>query len=151
MKDFENYLVQKNDEIDNAAFDLINALQNKGNGGEIEWSMEIIGEVTCAVEALLAEKYDPCHPFHSDDSPCYMTDECKSKDCPFKTSALNYKEYEYEVSLCGAPCAGGTIKFGAFSEGNAYERAMSYVGETLAKAFPGLSIDYSVECVNPND
>ena len=46
-------MIERNDEIDNAVYDLIVSLSEK-NGEELEWSMEIIGAVTDAIKETLA-------------------------------------------------------------------------------------------------
>lgn len=92
-KEFENYLIKKGDDIDNAAFDLINAFYNKGFGEEIEWDMQIIGEVVDAAEETLKSFcFGICRPFTFDEKPCYKTDECGVPDCPFK-KGLNYYQF----------------------------------------------------------
>lgn len=89
-KEFENYLIRKCDEIDNAAFDLINAMYNKGDSEEIEWDMEIIGEVVDVVEETLKSYcFGICRPFTSNETPCYKTDECGIRNCPFKKGTKN--------------------------------------------------------------
>lgn len=92
MKDFEKYLTRKGDEIDNAAFALINAMYDKGKGEEIEWDMEIIGEIVDVVEdTLKSHCFGICRPFTADDKPCYKTDDCGVANCPFKKGKKNGK------------------------------------------------------------
>lgn len=84
-KKFETYLAAKCDDVDNTAFNLINALYSKGLGEEIEWDMEIIGDVVDAVEdALKSHCIGICRPFTSNEKPCYKTSECGVRNCPFK-------------------------------------------------------------------
>lgn len=91
MRNFEDYLCERNDMIDNAAYQLIGVLTAEAPGGLLEcdpaipdWDMEIIGEVVDAVKEILMEKVGyTCHPFHSDEVPCYLTDECDNKYCVF--------------------------------------------------------------------
>lgn len=52
--------------------------------------------------------------------------------------------YKFEVNLCGG-YAGGTIAVEASNEEDAYEKAMDFVSNKLADAFPTLEIDYDVE------
>lgn len=59
------------------------------------------------------------------------------------------KEYKFAVSLCGGLC-GGTIEIKAKDDDEAYTKAQDYVVERLVQAFPTLSIDYDVECENPD-
>lgn len=63
MRNFEDYLCDRNDLIDNTSYDLICALTAKNHYGDQEedietpdWDMEIIGEVVDAVEEVLQEK-----------------------------------------------------------------------------------------------
>ena len=55
MKDFESYLVDKNDDIDNLSYELINAFVRKDSDKEIDWDMEIIGEIEEDVRSYLLE------------------------------------------------------------------------------------------------
>lgn len=85
MMDFESFLVNKNDEIDNSAFDLINAFIRKNKDTVVEWDMEIIGEIEEAVEDVLTSRcLGVCHPFYCDDIPCYQSDDCGNAECPFR-------------------------------------------------------------------
>lgn len=89
MMNFESYLVNKNDEIDNAAFELINAFVHKGTDTDIEWNMEIIGEVEEAVEDVLTSRcFGICHPFYCDEVPCYKSEDCGNTNCPFKNGVI---------------------------------------------------------------
>ena len=60
------------------------------------------------------------------------------------------KTYKFAVSLCDGWCA-GYLEIKAKNEDIAYDKAMDYVANRLAKAFPTLSIDYNVECDNPDE
>lgn len=83
MENFEKYLTHKSDEVDNAAYALITAIARTEK--EIEWDMEIIGEVVDAVKSVLDDFNVPvCHPFFADETPCYKTSECQNRNCPFK-------------------------------------------------------------------
>lgn len=92
MRNFEEYLCKRNDTIDNAAYQMIGVLTAEDPDGSLEddpatpdWDMEIIGEVVDAVEGILMEKVGyTCHPFYSDEVPCYLTDGCNNKHCAFK-------------------------------------------------------------------
>lgn len=86
MKDFESYLVNKNDDIDNLSYELIKAFVRKDFDKEIDWDMEIIGEIEEAVEDILKSRcFGVCHPFYCDDNiPCYQSDDCGNEDCPFR-------------------------------------------------------------------
>lgn len=60
------------------------------------------------------------------------------------------KTYKFAVSLCGGWC-NGYLEIKAQNEDVAYYKAMVYVENKLKKAFPTLSIDFNVECDNPDD
>lgn len=86
MMDFESYLVNINDEIDNSAFDLINAFVRMDRDTDVEWDMEIIGEIEEAVEDILMSRcFGVCHPFYcGDEIPCHQSDDCGNTKCPFR-------------------------------------------------------------------
>ena len=78
MISFEDYLCNRNDAIDNAAYQLICAMTAQ------DWNMEIIGELVDAAEEIIQEKAGhTCHPFYSDSIPCYQTGDCKNQYCAF--------------------------------------------------------------------
>lgn len=63
MQNFENYLCERNDTIDNAAYQLIGVLTAEDPGASLEddpatpnWDMAIIGEVVDAVKEIIIEK-----------------------------------------------------------------------------------------------
>lgn len=88
---FEQFLVDKCDFIDNAAYNLIRAIAEKktdlDDEPEIEWEMGMIGEVVDAVKEVLEKdfKIRPCHPYHSGayEIPCYRSN-CLAQNCPFR-------------------------------------------------------------------
>lgn len=87
---FEDFLAERNDELDNAAYGLAQQMLS-ANGvlpseDEFPWNMEIIGAILDAAEDVLNEKgYHPCWPYHeNEDTPCYVLEDCKHKDCPLK-------------------------------------------------------------------
>ena len=90
---FENFLIAKNDLIDNAAFELIKALvstsENEENE-EIEWDMEHIGEVVDMVKSYLKERgFQVCHPYYeadgdTDEKPCCECDSCSNENCQMR-------------------------------------------------------------------
>ena len=59
------------------------------------------------------------------------------------------KTYKFAVSLCDGWCS-GYLEFDADSEDEACDMAMACIAEKLNEAFPALSIDYDVECENPD-
>lgn len=92
---FEEYLTEKGDLIDNAAYALALALVRKNLFDEDEallpWDMNFIAEISEAAEDILRQKgFLPCHPYYEsteegEETPCYYTDSCKDPCCPFKT------------------------------------------------------------------
>lgn len=92
MRNFEDYLCERNDTIDNTAYQLIVALTAEDPDGPLEydpaapdWDMAMIGEVTdAAKEIIMAKIGHICHPFYSDDIPCYLGDCCDNPHCIFK-------------------------------------------------------------------
>ncbi len=84
---FESFLADKNDRIDQAAFDLLNALAGVGMDDEpLEWDMERIGEVIDAAKDALTGVHEVCHPFYEGDGeiPCYKGTDCANSDCPLR-------------------------------------------------------------------
>lgn len=74
------FINERNDVIDNAVFDALQAIADE----EVEWDMEIIGEVADFAERMLAEnKVKTCRPWYDipeiehkeDETPCYKTEE----------------------------------------------------------------------------
>lgn len=92
MQNFEDYLCDRKDLIDNSSYQLICALTAKDHHGDWEedigtpdWSMKIIGEVIDAVEAILLESVGHvCHPYYSDEVPCYLAGDCSNPYCILK-------------------------------------------------------------------
>lgn len=81
--DFEVFLTNRNDEIDNAAFQLIILLSNKA----CVWDMELIGDVVDAVlEELRRHGVSSCYPYYEGDEsvPCFQGTDCKNPNCPLK-------------------------------------------------------------------
>ena len=60
------------------------------------------------------------------------------------------KIYKFLVSICHGWCD-GFLEIKAENEDEAYEKAMDYVGDKLADAFPDLDIPFNVECDNPDE
>lgn len=54
-------------------------------------------------------------------------------------------KYIYRVQLCDGNYCGGNIVVEAETEEKAYEMAINYVCENLAKALPELDIEVAVE------
>lgn len=72
----ERFLSERNDTIDNAVFAAICSLVHEGS--EIEWDMNMIGEIEDAIESLLIERgVNICHPWHDEnENICYRVDKC---------------------------------------------------------------------------
>ena len=74
----DDFLCERNDEIDNATFEAIRAFAQPY--AELDWSMNLIGAVNDFIESLLLEHNLPvCHPWHGEDGTiCHKTiDRCK--------------------------------------------------------------------------
>ncbi|MDO5764291.1 MAG: hypothetical protein Q4P84_01140, partial [Elusimicrobiales bacterium] len=80
MRNFEEYLCDRNDLIANPGYQLICTLTPKEHHGDqreaIEtptWDMKIIGEVNDAVKEILLELVgQTCHLYCDDETPCYL-------------------------------------------------------------------------------
>lgn len=85
-KDFEDFMVEKNDRIYGLAFELLSEVVNSDiNAPQPEWDMMIINAVVeSAVESANAWYEKSCHPFFSSEVPCYLTDECDNDECVFR-------------------------------------------------------------------
>ncbi|WP_313529273.1 hypothetical protein [Anaerotignum sp.] len=87
---FKDFLIEHNDELDNAAHEL--ALMMLSTDGmspskeELPWTMEIIGSILEHTGSILKSKgYHICWPYYGDDdTPCYVLHDCNHKNCPFK-------------------------------------------------------------------
>lgn len=95
MKNFEDVLIEKNDEIDNAAYNLAVALVRANNPGEAEailpWDMSIIGEIVDAAEEILQKKgYKTCHPYYCDEGEisCPESGTCSNPNCPLTNKGV---------------------------------------------------------------
>jgi hypothetical protein len=87
-KNFESYLCDRNDDIDNAAHALLNAIAKNGEDSDksIEWDMSKIGPLVDAAENILEKNgVKTCHPFYEeDDIPCINGEDCKNPFCIFR-------------------------------------------------------------------
>lgn len=86
---FEHFLVERNDELDNAAYDLALKMLDLDNQPNREkafpWSMEIIGAMLESAQEILEEHgYAVCWPYHEDDVPCCQSATCKKTICSLK-------------------------------------------------------------------
>ena len=82
-EDFEDFLIQRNDVIYNAAMDFANLLHTtmfqKTNEDILPYSQEIAGSITEKVEDILnSMDIGVCYPYYTDnEKPCYSDKECK--------------------------------------------------------------------------
>lgn len=84
---FEDFLINKNDLIANKAIELANSIAGKGiDDSPLEMDMHIAGDIADYAEMTLQKNgIHSCYPYYGDDEvPCYLCDDCKSSDCPFK-------------------------------------------------------------------
>lgn len=89
VRNFDDFLVQRNDELDNGAYELalkMLCLENlPNNETKFPWNMEIIGALLESTQNILEEHgYAVCWPYHEEDVPCYQTAACKKPDCLLK-------------------------------------------------------------------
>lgn len=89
LEEFEDYLTERMDELDNAVYALLRTFQMLPEADDDEsfpWDQEIIGAVSESIEELLSERgFTFCRPYHDEnDEPCFQSDECKHKKCPFR-------------------------------------------------------------------
>lgn len=85
MSNFDNFLCDRNEDIDDAAFELLKSLVIEPE--KFEWNQSIIGPIVDYTEGLLANnKIDICHPFYEgeDESPCFESSDCNRENCPYK-------------------------------------------------------------------
>lgn len=78
---FDGFLCNKNDDIDNAAYELLCSI---AANEKVDWDMQIIGQLVDYTEGLLLKHgYDTCHPYYEGDTeiPCYLGKDCEYKDC----------------------------------------------------------------------
>lgn len=93
---FEDYLLYKGDEIDNAAYALAVALLRTSPEEEdseiLSWDMSIIAPIIeSAKTALEDEGKTVCWPYYEDEKACHRTGSCHNKCCPYE-NALNTEE-----------------------------------------------------------
>jgi len=92
MSKFEDYMLEKNDRIDNAAQNLLNEMASAGIDWDeqVPWNMSVIGDIEDAVEEVLERHgIHHCHPYYEGDEEIECPDgkDCKRKDCPFRKEA----------------------------------------------------------------
>lgn len=86
---FDDFLTERNDELDNAAYGLALKMLGLDSQPDSEtafpWDMEIIGAILESAQDILEEHgYAVCWPYHEDDVPCHQTATCKKADCLLK-------------------------------------------------------------------
>ena len=86
---FEDFLCERNDQLSNAAHDLLRLLASPNGDAELEWNMELIGELLDDAEAIINTRLgvSACYPFHEgfDETPCWRGSDCRRTDCPFRS------------------------------------------------------------------
>lgn len=87
--EFERYLEERGDEIDNRAYQLAVTLcktnADLDDEAVLPWNMEIIGAINEAVEGILqGHGISTCWPYSQDETPCYLTGSCSTPNCPLK-------------------------------------------------------------------
>lgn len=88
-RNFDDFLAERNDELDNAAYGLALTMLGLDNQPDREtafpWNMEIIGAMLENTQDILKEHgYAVCWPYHEDEVPCCQTASCKKADCLLK-------------------------------------------------------------------
>lgn len=110
MNMFEDFLCDKNSDIDEAAFKLlvalgvpldsaIDVLIEEGTAQQhgIEWDQHWISQVVGAAEQVLERMgVGYCHPYHVDDDekPCYLDGGCEKNGCPFKEKGYACEDHD---------------------------------------------------------
>lgn len=88
-KNFDDFLVERNDVLCNTAYDLALKMLDLDNQPDHEtafpWNMEIISAMLESAQEILEEHgYAVCWPYHEDDVPCYQSATCKKTVCSLK-------------------------------------------------------------------
>ena len=99
---FDDFLVERNDELDNAAYDLALKMLDLDNQPDHEtafpWNMEIIGAMLESAQEILEEHgFAVCWPYHEDDVPCCQSATCKKTICSLK-GRLQKEGESYETN-----------------------------------------------------
>ncbi len=89
MADFDDFLIERNDTLDNAAYDLalemLHLKEQPASESKFPWNMEIIGGILESVQEILqSHRYAVCWPYREDDVPCCQTTACTKTDCLLK-------------------------------------------------------------------
>lgn len=86
---FDDFLAERNDALDNAAYGLALKMLGLGNCPDSEtafpWNMEIIGAILESSEKILkTHGFVVCWPYYEGGKPCYQT-ACKKAICLLKS------------------------------------------------------------------
>ncbi|MCC8026633.1 MAG: hypothetical protein LIP16_15205 [Clostridium sp.] len=89
IEKFDNFLVARNDVLDNAAYNLaLEMLQLKeqpDSETKFPWNMEIIGALLESTQSILEEHgHAVCWPYYEEEMPCCQTGSCAKTDCLLK-------------------------------------------------------------------
>lgn len=90
-RNFDNFLVERNDDLDNSAYNLALKMLDLDNQPDHEtafpWNMEIIGAMLESAQEILGEHgYAVCWPYYEEEVPCCQTASCAKTDCLLKGS-----------------------------------------------------------------
>ena len=85
MKDFDDYLCQREDDVDNAAYALLCAVANR----QLDWDLSIIRPLVEEVANILEDlEIGSCVPYYDDDGferrPCYEDEFVECANCPMR-------------------------------------------------------------------
>ena len=87
---FEEFLKERMDELDNSVYALLRCflmLDGKEEDDAFPWNMEIIGNISEAIEyELISHGYRPCRPYYEGDerTPCFCGKDCDDSNCPLR-------------------------------------------------------------------
>lgn len=94
MSEFEDFLIARNDELEQTAYGLLWRMTHpKAAASEmgVRWTdfdMAQIGPLLEDVEDILGQIGTPsCHPYYDEaQTPCFMAGNCKFSPCPMRTN-----------------------------------------------------------------
>lgn len=99
---FENFMIMRNDVLDNETMDLIRLFANDKN---LEHDMELVGEVQSAIEgALYRRNIGKCHPFLVDPLCGGDCNECANTDCQNNPDCEGFTAKEEDADDDWIPC-----------------------------------------------
>ncbi len=92
MTEFEDFMIERNDELEQAAYALLWHMIHLGaDASEMSeiWTdvdMAQIGPLLADAEDILSQVGIPvCHPHYGEDeTPCFLTGDCKFSSCPMR-------------------------------------------------------------------